>query len=87
MELPEVGTELQQGEKFASLESVKAASDVYMPVSGTVTEVNSSLSDTSELINSDPFGKGWIIKVQVTGDTDSADLLDAVQYTEWCNTR
>lgn len=87
VELPDIGTELKKGDRFASVESVKAASDVYMPISGTVTEVNTALSDNSELINSDPFGKGWVIKVKVTGETDSADLLDAEQYAEWCNTR
>ena len=87
VELPDVGTELQKGERFASVESVKAASDVYMPVSGTVTEVNTALSDAPELINSDPFGEGWIVKVKVTGDADNDSLLDAEQYAEWCNTR
>ena len=87
VELPDVGTELQKGEKFASVESVKAASDMYMPVSGTVTEVNTALSDSPELINSDPFGNGWIIKISVSGDADSDTLLSAEQYAEWCNTR
>lgn len=87
VELPDVGTELQKGEKFASVESVKAASDMYMPVSGTVTEVNTALSDSPELINSDPFGNGWIIKISVSGDADSDTLLNAEQYAEWCNTR
>ena len=87
VELPDVGTELQKGERFASVESVKAASDVYMPVSGTVTEVNTALSDAPERINSDPFGEGWIVKVKVTGDADNDSLLDAEQYAEWCNTR
>ena len=87
VELPAVGDELKKGDRFASVESVKAASDVYIPVSGTVTEINTALADQPELINSDPFGKGWIIKVKVSGDTDSADLLSADQYTEWCNTR
>jgi glycine cleavage system H protein len=87
VELPDVGTELQKGERFASVESVKAASDVYMPLSGTVTEVNTALSDAPERINSDPFGEGWIVKVKVTGDADNESLLDAEQYAEWCNTR
>ena len=87
VELPDVGTELQKGEKFASVESVKAASDMYMPVSGTVTEVNTTLSDSPELINSDPFGNGWIIKISVSGDADGDTLLTAEQYAEWCNTR
>lgn len=87
VELPDVGTELQKGEKFASVESVKAASDMYMPIAGTVTEVNTALSDSPELINSDPFGNGWIIKISVSGDADSDTLLSAEQYAEWCNTR
>jgi glycine cleavage system H protein len=87
VELPVVGDELKKGDRFASVESVKAASDVYMPISGTVTEINTALADQPELINSDSFGKGWIIKVTVSGDIDSADLLSADQYAEWCNTR
>ena len=86
VELPEVGEALNKGERFASVESVKAASDVYMPISGTITEVNTDLSDNSELINSDPFGRGWIIKVTVT-DAENPALLDADAYAEWCNTR
>src|SRR4051794_38157961 len=87
VELPEVGDELKKGERLASVESVKAASEIYMPISGVVTEVNTALRDQSELINSDPFGKGWIAKVRVTGDADSLDLLSAEQYAQWCNTR
>ncbi len=87
VELPEVGAELKKGDKFASVESVKAASDSYMPISGVVTEVNTALSDKSELINSDPFGDGWILKVRITGDTDNPELLTADQYAEWCETR
>lgn len=87
VELPAVGTSLKKGEQFASIESVKAASEVYLPVSGTVTEVNTALEGASETINADPYGKGWLIKVKVTGDADNPDLLTAEQYAEWCNTR
>ena len=87
VELPSVGDDLKVGERLASVELVKAASDIYMPISGTVTEVNEALSSQSELINSDPFGKGFLIKVHVTGDTDNPALLDATAYAEWCETR
>jgi glycine cleavage system H protein len=72
---------------LASVESVKAASEIYMPISGVVTEVNTALNDQSELINADPFGTGWLSKVRVTGDTDNPALLDADAYAAWCNTR
>jgi glycine cleavage system H protein len=87
VELPEVGAELNKGDRLASVESVKAASEIYMPISGVVTEVNTALNDQSELINADPFGKGWLAKVRVTGDTDNPALLDADAYAAWCNTR
>lgn len=87
VELPPVGEAFSTGDRFATFESVKAESDVYMPVSGTVTEVNEALQSNSELLNTDPYGKGWMIKVQITGDTDNPALLTAEQYAEWCNTR
>ncbi len=87
VELPNVGDDLKLGDRLASVESVKAASEIYMPISGVVTEVNTALNDQSELINADPFGKGWIAKVRVTGDADNPALLDADKYAEWCNTR
>jgi glycine cleavage system H protein len=86
VELPAVGDELKKGDALASVESVKAASEVYTPVSGTVIEVNTALQDQPELINSDPFGKGWLAKLTVT-DSDNPALLTADQYAEWCNTR
>ena len=86
VELPAVGDELNKGDALASVESVKAASEVYTPVSGKVIEVNTALQDQPELINSDPFGKGWIAKLSVT-DASNPALLTADQYAEWCNTR
>ncbi len=86
VELPAHGDKLTKGDKLASVESVKAASDIYTPVSGTVTEINSALSDKSELVNSDPYGKGWLVKLKVT-DSENSALLTADQYTDWCNTR
>jgi len=86
VELPAVGDTLTKGDRVASVESVKAASDIYTPVSGTVTEVNTALTSSSELVNSDPYGKGWLVKLKVT-DAENPALLTAEQYTEWCNTR
>lgn len=80
VELPEVGQKISKGESFGSVESVKAASDLYAPVAGTITEVNSALEDEPELINSDPYGKGWIIKMTLDGDADTRDLMDADAY-------
>jgi glycine cleavage system H protein len=80
IELPEVGAQLAQFGTFGVVESVKAVSDLYAPVSGTVTEVNEALRDAPELLNSDPFGEGWIAKVEL-GDTSELDaLMDAEAY-------
>ena len=80
IELPEVGAQLSQFGTFGVVESVKAVSDLYAPVSGTVTEVNEALRDAPELLNSDPFGDGWIAKVEL-GDTSELDaLMDAEAY-------
>jgi glycine cleavage system H protein len=80
IELPEVGGQLSQFGTFGVVESVKAVSDLYAPVSGTVVEVNEALRDAPELLNSDPFGEGWIAKVEL-GDTSELDaLMDAEAY-------
>lgn len=80
VELPEVGAELTRGETFGVVESVKAASDLYMPVSGTVIEVNRALEDEPELINHDPYGRGWIVKVRVIDAAGADDLMDSAAY-------
>lgn len=77
LELPEVGRTLKKGESFGSVESVKAVSDLYSPVSGEVTDVNKALAERPEAVNSDPHGS-WMIVMKVTGGTD--ELLDATQY-------
>ncbi|MCL4255595.1 MAG: glycine cleavage system protein GcvH [Anaerolineae bacterium] len=87
VELPSVGDSFKKGDSFGSVESVKAASDLYTSVSGTVTEVNSDLEDSPELINSDPFGKGWIVKLKLDGAPDLSDLMDAPAYIEYCDNR
>ncbi len=87
VELPQVGAKLNKDESFGVVESVKAASDVYMPVSGEVIEVNKALEKEPELINSDPYGKGWIIKIRITDASGAAELMDAAAYAEYCKTR
>lgn len=83
VELPEVGTEYKKNEVFATVESVKAASEIYMPVSGTVTAINENIVATPELLNEDPHGNGWLIKVDsAADDTEFADLLDYSDYKE-----
>ena len=80
VELPEAGTKVSAGDAVAVVESVKAASDLYAPVAGAVAEVNEQLEDAPELVNEDPFGEGWLLKMQVD-DADALDtLLDADTY-------
>ena len=80
LELPEVGATLTAGAKFGAIESVKAASDLYAPVGGTVTEVNAALTDHPELVNSDPYGDGWMLRLD--GAAEGSDLLDEAAYTK-----
>ena len=80
VELPEVGTELVAGDECCVVESVKAASDVYMPISGEVLEVNEALADEPEIINAAPYDNGWLFKVQPSNEDEVADLLDAEAY-------
>ena len=77
LELPRVGKLLEAGDSFGVVESVKAASDLYSPVAGTVAEVNESLNATPELVNRDPYGEGWLIRVQLNGDLGEGLLDDA----------
>ncbi len=81
LELPAVGTEVKAGAKFGAIELVKAASDLYSPVSGTVAEVNSALNDRPELVNSDPYGEGWMLRLESSSD-DGGDLLDEAGYAK-----
>ena len=81
VELPEVGQDVENGGEMAVVESVKAASDVYAPISGVVVAVNEELADDPEKINSDPYGEGWIVRLQPTGVIDEDELMmpDAYQ--------
>lgn len=87
VELPQVGAKLNKDDSFGAVESVKAASDIYMPVSGEVIEVNKALEKEPELINSDPYGRGWIVKIRITDASGAADLMDPAAYAEYCKTR
>ncbi|TVR71070.1 MAG: glycine cleavage system protein GcvH [Spirochaetaceae bacterium] len=80
VEFPSVGATLKKGDAFGVVESVKAASDLYMPVTGTVAEVNEVLSDKPETINESPFGEGWIIKVKPDDASELDSLMDAAAY-------
>lgn len=79
LELPSTGRKVAERESFGVVESVKAASDLYSPVAGRITAVNEKLAGKPELINSDPYGEGWILKLELTGDLP-ADLLDEAGY-------
>ena len=81
LELPTAGTEVKAGAKFGAIESVKAASDLYAPVSGTVAEVNTALTERPELVNSDPYGEGWMLRINGASDA-GGDLLDEAGYTK-----
>lgn len=81
VEVPEVGTEFSKGDVFGVVESVKAASDLFMPVSGEIIEVNEDLNDSPELINDAPYEGGWIIKVKIS-DTDQSHLLSPDDYSK-----
>jgi len=87
VEMPSVGDAFTAGQAFGSVESVKAASDVYLPVAGAVTAVNDELASKPELINSDPYGHGWIVKVKITDAANLGNLLDAAAYEKFCEER
>jgi glycine cleavage system H protein len=80
VELPEVGDTFEQGDMFAVVESVKAASDVYMPVSGEILEINEKLEDSPELVNQDPYGEAWFVRITITDPAELDGLMDAGEY-------
>ena len=81
LELPEVGTEYKKGETFATIESVKAASEIYMPISGKIIEVNNGIADAPETLNEDSYEKGWLVKIEKTGN--EAELGDLMEYEDY----
>lgn len=82
VELPEVGSSVSAGDSVGVIESVKAASDTYAPVSGEITEVNDELEDSPERINDDPYGDGWMYRIKMEDPEEVGDLLDADAYTD-----
>jgi len=80
VDLPQVGNVVTQGADCAVAESVKAASDIYAPISGEIVEVNSALEDSPELVNSEPYGGGWIFKIKASAAAELSALLDAAAY-------
>ncbi len=82
LELPEPGDSFAKGDTFGTVEAVKAVSDLFMPVGGEVVAVNEALADDPSLVNSDPYGEGWMIKVRVTDTGDLQELMDAAAYAK-----
>jgi glycine cleavage system H protein len=80
VELPEEGSKVSRGEAFGVVESTKAVSDLYAPVSGTVGEVNDTLLDNPELINEDPYDDGWLIRITMSDESELGQLMDAAEY-------
>ena len=80
VELPGAGKVVKQGETFGSIEAVKAVSDLYAPVSGSIVEINKDLGSTPEVVNKDPYGKGWMIKIRIANPAELSGLFDAAAY-------
>jgi glycine cleavage system H protein len=80
VELPEVGAQVKRGDSFAEVESTKSVSEIYAPVTGTVTQVNSELGDSPERLNDDPYGEGWICVITVADQSEVSELLDGEGY-------
>lgn len=87
VELPSEGDKLTKGDTFGSIESVKAASDLTVPVSGEVSAVNSDLEDLPEAVNTDPFGDAWMIKIKISDASDLDGFMDAAAYAKFCEER
>ena len=87
VELPEVGREVKAHDSIGTIESVKAAADIYAPISGTVTAVNESLPDSPELVNQDPYGKAWMIRLKLSNPKELDGLMGAAAYQKYCEER
>lgn len=83
VELPDNGDSFEKSKQFVVIESVKTVSDVYMPLSGKIIDVNEDLLDNPELINEDPYEEGWIVKIEFSDETELDDLMDNEEYTEF----
>jgi glycine cleavage system H protein len=82
VEIETEGEDLDAGEVFGTIEAVKTVSDLFMPIKGTVSEINEELESNPELVNEDPYGKGWMIKITFEGDPETEELLDVEEYKE-----
>ncbi|HXG58344.1 MAG TPA: glycine cleavage system protein GcvH [Thermoanaerobaculia bacterium] len=83
VELPQVGSQLEAGDELGSIESVKAVSELFSPVSGEVVEVNEALADKPQLVNEDPYGDGWMIRIRLSDPTEVDELMTAEEYEEY----
>ncbi|MEY2626414.1 MAG: glycine cleavage system H-protein [Actinomycetota bacterium] len=81
VQVPSVGAKVAKGDSFSEVESTKSVSDIYAPVSGTISAVNSALDSSPELVNSDPYGEGWICEITLSDDSEISELLDAAGYS------
>jgi glycine cleavage system H protein len=86
VELPQAGSQLEAADELGSIESVKAVSELFAPVSGEVIEVNEALAEKPELVNTDPYGDGWMIKVRLSDPTELDELMNAEEYEEYIET-
>ena len=84
VELPEVGSEYEKGDDFGEIESNKSVSQLYAPVSGEIVEINEELDDSPEVINDDPYGEGWMVKIRLTVPDQLSELMNADIYAEHC---
>ena len=87
VELPDEGESFESGDTFGVVESVKAAADLYMPISGEIVGVNEDLPDAPEVVNSDPYGDRWLVKIQISDLSELDDLMDASAYSDYCDER
>ncbi len=82
VELPAVGTKIQQGKQFGTIEAVKTVSDIYAPISGEIIELNAALKDSPEIVNKEPYTGGWMVKIKIENKSELNNLLDAAKYQE-----
>jgi glycine cleavage system H protein len=87
VELPKIGAKMNAGQSFGSIESVKAVSEIFMPVSGEITEINSALVDTPENVNKDPQGAAWLVKIKLSDPKEVSGLMDAAAYESYIATQ
>ena len=87
VELPPVGDSFQAGDTFGTVESVKAASDMHMPISGSITAVNGELENSPEKVNQSPYGDGWFVRIKPSNASEMDSLLDAAAYGKYCDER